>query len=364
MSYKQVYIEKLLCTLLKWYNIVFIEKEIAVKRYIKYTWISLSIILLVALSTLAGLYYIPWTGGSKDDVETIVISENQTGAEIGEALYEKGLIVSPTVFRAALRLTGAMDTLQHGPYQIPHHSSLKEIIDRLQKGKIQSITLTIPEGFTIGEIGKRIEEQGIDTQAAFMEQGKLYSPYLYMYGPKPVTYRVEGFLFPSTYEVPVGSKAADVMKMMADEMNRQLTPKMRQDIETQGMTIFEFITLASLVEKEAKFDEDRPIIAAVFRQRLKEGMPLESCASIQYILGYPKPLITIEDTKLESPYNTYLHKGLPPGPIANPGLKSMEAVLYAPTTDYLFFVADKEGHHHFSKTYEEHLKIVDQIYEN
>ena len=157
------------------------------KRYIKYTWISLSIILLVVLSTLAGLYYIPWTGGSKDDVETIVISENQTGAEIGEALYEKGLIVSPTVFRAALRLTGAMDTLQHGPYQIPHHSSLSEIIDQLQKGKIQSITLTIPEGFTIGEIGKRIEEQGIDTQAAFMEQGKLYSPYLYMYGPKPVT---------------------------------------------------------------------------------------------------------------------------------------------------------------------------------
>ena len=362
--YKQIYIEKLLYILLKWYNIVFIEKEIAVRRYIKYTWISLSIILLLVLSTLAGLYYIPWTGGSKDDVETIVISENQTGAEIGEALYEKGLIVSPTVFRAALRLTGAMDTLQYGPYQIPHHSSLKEIIDRLQKGKIQSITLTIPEGFTIGEIGKRIEEQGIDTQAAFMEQGKLYSPYLYMYGPKPVTYRVEGFLFPSTYEVPVGSTAADVMKMMADEMNRQLTPKMRQDIEAQGMTIFEFITLASLVEKEAKFDEDRPIIAAVFRQRLKEGMPLESCASIQYILGYPKPLITIEDTKLESPYNTYLHKGLPPGPIANPGLKSMEAVLYAPTTDYLFFVADKEGHHHFSKTYEEHLKIVDQIYEN
>ena len=93
------YIEKLLYIPVKWYNIVFTEKEIAVKRYIKYTWISLSIILLVVLSTLAGLYYIPWTGGSKDDVETIVISENQTGAEIGEALYEKGLIVSPTVFR-------------------------------------------------------------------------------------------------------------------------------------------------------------------------------------------------------------------------------------------------------------------------
>ena len=257
-----------------------------------------------------------------------------------------------------------MDKLQHGYYQIPHHSSLSEIIGLLQQGRLQTVKLTIPEGFTIGEIGKRIEEQGIDTQYAFMEKGKTYTPYEYMVGTKPVTYRVEGFLFPSTYEIPVGSKAEDVMAIMADEMNRQLTPKMRQDIEAQGMTIFEFITLASLVEKEAKFDEDRPIIAAVFRQRLKTGMPLESCASIQYILGYPKPLISIEDTKLESPYNTYLHKGLPPGPIANPGIKSMEAVLYAPPTEYLFFVADKEGHQHFTKTYDEHLKIVDQIYEN
>ena len=354
----------MLYTLLKWYNIVFIEKEIAVKQYVKYIYGCVAILLVTVLGVLAGMYYIPWTGGSKEDVETVVISENQTGAEIGDVLYERGLITSPTVFRVALRLTGTMDKLQHGYYQIPHHVSLSEIIGLLQQGRLQTVKLTIPEGFTIGEIGKRIEEQGIDTQYAFMEKGKTYAPYDYMVGTRPVTYRVEGFLFPSTYEIPVGSKAEDVMAIMADEMNRQLTPKMRQDIEAQGMTIFEFITLASLVEKEAKFDEDRPIIAAVFRQRLKTGMPLESCASIQYILGYPKPLITIEDTKLESPYNTYLHKGLPPGPIANPGIKSMEAVLYAPATDYLFFVADKEGHHHFTKTYDEHLKIVDQIYEN
>lgn len=117
-----------------------------------------------------------------------------------------------------------------------------------------------------------------------------------------------------------------------------------------------------MVEKEALFDEDRPIIAAVFLKRLQIGMPLQSCASIQYILGYPKPHISIEDTKLPSPYNTYMHVGLPPGPIANPGMKSMEAVLNAPSTDYLFFVADKEGHHHFTKTYEEHMKVVESIY--
>ena len=242
------------------------------KQYANYIYRCVAILIVILLGILAGIYYIPWTGGSKEDVETVVISENQTGAQIADVLYERGLITSPTLFRGALRLTGTMDKLQHGYYQIPHHSSLSEIIGLLQQGRLQTVKLTIPEGFTIGEIGKRIEEQGIDTQYAFMEKGKTYTPYEYMVGTKPVTYRVEGFLFPSTYEIPVGSKAEDVMAIMADEMNRQLTPKMRQDVEAQGMTIFEFITLASLVEKEAKFDEDRPIIAAVFRQRLKTGI--------------------------------------------------------------------------------------------
>ena len=149
---------------------------------------------------------------------------------------------------------------------------------------------------------------------------------------------------------------------MAGEMNKQLTPAIREQIAAKHMTIFEFITLASLVEREALFDEDRPIIAAVFLKRLQIGMPLQSCASIQYILGYPKSHLSIEDTQIPSPYNTYIHAGLPPGPIANPGMKSMEAVLNAPSTDYLFFVADKEGHHHFTKTYAEHLKVVESIY--
>ena len=183
-----------------------------------------------------------------------------------------------------------------------------------------------------------------------------------MHGTQETSYGVEGFLFPSTYNIPVGATADDVIKMMADEFNRQLTPDLRKAAQAQGLDIYQWVTLASLVEREALFDQDRAPIAAVFKRRLQEGMPLQSDATISYVLGYSKVHVTLEDTKLQSPYNTYINPGLPPGPICNPGIKSLEAVAHAGTTDYRFFVADKEGHNHFSKTYEEHLKVVESIY--
>lgn len=324
--------------------------------------VGLLVIALAVGGTLAGAYYLPNASDDNNNIEVVEIKENMTGAEIGDTLYEKGVIRSPEIFRLALRLTGTMDKLQHGYYEIPYNASMHEVIGLLQDGKVKEHKLTIPEGFTIFDIANRLEEQGLANKQEFLQEAKTFVPYMYMYGPQPVTYRVEGFLFPSTYDIPEKATPKDILAMMAKEMNNQITPEMRAEIEKQHMTIFEFITLASLVEKEAKYDEDRPIIAAVFKKRLADHMPLQSCASIDYILGYHKPILSIEDTKIESPYNTYLHTGLPPGPIANPGMKSMEAVLYAPQTDYVFFVADKEGHHHFSKTYEEHLKTVEQIY--
>lgn len=327
-------------------------------------WIGIGVIGVVLILCIAmiTMYLKPNSvAGTPQDV-VFTVDKDQTGAEIGDMLYEKGIISSPTTFRLALRLTGSMDKLQQGYYQIPQNASLRQVIALLQKGKLQEIKVIIPEGYTIQQIADELEKDGLGPKEAFLEKAKTYIPYQYMYGPAKVDYRVEGFLFPSTYEIPVGSTPEEILKRMAGEMNKQLTPEIRAQIEAKHMTIFEFITLASLVEKEALFDEDRPIIAAVFLKRLQIGMPLQSCASIQYILGYPKPHISIEDTKLPSPYNTYMHVGLPPGPIANPGMKSMEAVLNAPSTDYLFFVADKEGHHHFTKTYEEHMKVVESIY--
>ena len=331
-------------------------------RRVKWIGIGVAAVVLILCIAILTVYLKPNSVAGTPQNVVFTVDKDQTGAEIGDMLYEKGIISSPTTFRMALRLTGLMDKLQQGYYQIPQNASLRQVISLLQKGKVQSIKVTIPEGYTIQQIAVELEEDGLGPKEAFLEVAKTYVPYQYMYGPAQVDYRVEGFLFPSTYEIPVGSTPQEILKRMAGEMNKQLTPAIREQIAAKHMTIFEFITLASLVEREALFDEDRPIIAAVFLKRLQIGMPLQSCASIQYILGYPKSHLSIEDTQIPSPYNTYIHAGLPPGPIANPGMKSMEAVLNAPSTDYLFFVADKEGHHHFTKTYAEHLKVVESIY--
>ena len=226
----------------------------------------------------------------------------------------------------------------------------------------RSIRVTIPEGYTVGDIAIVLEKNQIMKAKDFLAEAKTYVPYPYMKGTKPATYPVEGFLFPSTYEIPVGATPRDVIQMMADEMNRYLTPAVKKQIQAQHMSIHDFVTLASIVERESLFDADRPTIAGVFKKRLAHGIPLQSDATISYVLGYAKENVTIGDTQLQSPYNTYVSKGLPPGPIANPGKKALDAVLHSENTDYLYFVADKEGHNHFSKSYEEHLAEVNKIY--
>ena len=149
--------------------------------------------------------------------------------------------------------------------------------------------------------------------------------------------------------------------MMTTQFDRQFTEKMRARADEMKLSIKDVIILASLVEKEAQLPADRPIIAGVFLNRLKLDMPLQSCATIQYILGYPKAELTVADTERPSPYNTYQHMGLPPGPIANPGIAAINAVLYPEKTDYVYFVADPKGAHHFSKTYDEHLVAIEQV---
>lgn len=334
------------------------------KTFRRITKIVVMLIVLVVVGLAAGIYYIPNKLTNTAEVQTLIIEENETGAEIGDVLYERGLIRSTWAFRVALRVNNVMDKLQAGYYQIPDNISMHDLIGLLQQGKLKTIRITVPEGYTMGEIAILLEKHAIMDSQTFINEAREYAPYMYMYGPKKTSYRVEGFLFPSTYEIPVNSTAKEVIDLMAREMNRQLTPEIRAELEKQHMTIFEFVTLASLVEKEAKFDEDRELIAAVFKKRLAIGMPIQSDASIQYILGYPKVHVTIEDTRLQSPYNTYIYAGYPPGPIANPGKKSLDAVLHAPDTDYLYFVADKDGHNHFTKTYEEHLKVVESLYGN
>ena len=332
------------------------------RKALRYILILAIVGVLIISGGLGALYLVPNTFAQDDGTQVLVIEKGQTGTEIADMLFERGLIRSTQGFKLWLYLSGTNDKLQTGHYQIPNKVTVRELISLLQEGHVESIRVTIPEGYTVGDIAIVLEKNQIMKAKDFLAEAKTYVPYPYMKGTKPATYPVEGFLFPSTYEIPVGATPRDVIQMMADEMNRYLTPAVKKQIQAQHMSIHDFVTLASIVERESLFDADRPTIAGVFKKRLAHGIPLQSDATISYVLGYAKENVTIGDTQLQSPYNTYVSKGLPPGPIANPGKKSLDAVLYSENTDYLYFVADKEGHNHFSKTYEEHLAAVNKIY--
>lgn len=332
------------------------------RKALRYILILVIVGILIIGGGLGALYFVPNTFAQDDGTQVVVIEKGQTGTEIADMLFERGLIRSTQGFKLWLYLSGTNDKLQTGHYQIPNKVTVRELISLLQEGHIESIRVTIPEGYTVGDIAIVLEKNQIMKAKDFLAEAKTYVPYPYMKGTKPATYPVEGFLFPSTYEIPVGATPRDVIQMMADEMNRYLTPAVKKQIQAQHMSIHDFVTLASIVERESLFDADRPTIAGVFKKRLAHGIPLQSDATISYVLGYAKENVTIGDTQLQSPYNTYVSKGLPPGPIANPGKKALDAVLHSENTDYLYFVADKEGHNHFSKSYEEHLAAVNKIY--
>ena len=332
------------------------------RKALRYILILAIVGVLIIGGGLGALYLIPNTFAQDDGTQVLVIEKGQTGSEIADMLFERGLIRSTQGFKLWLYLSGTNDKLQTGHYQIPNKVTVRELISLLQEGHVESIRVTIPEGYSVGDIAIVLEKNQIMKAKDFLAEAKTYVPYPYMKGTKPATYPVEGFLFPSTYEIPVGATPREVIQMMADEMNRYLTPAVKKQIQAQHMSIHDFVTLASIVERESLFDADRPTIAGVFKKRLAHGIPLQSDATISYVLGYAKENVTIGDTQLQSPYNTYVSKGLPPGPIANPGKKSLDAVLHSENTDYLYFVADKEGHNHFSKTYEEHLAEVNKIY--
>ena len=334
------------------------------RKALRYILILIIVGVLIIAGGLGAIYLVPNTFAQDDGTQVLVIEKGQTGTEIADMLYERGLIRSTQGFKLWLYLSGTNDKLQTGHYQIPNKVTVRELISLLQEGHVESIRVTIPEGYPVGDIAIVLEKNQIMKAKDFLAEAKTFVPYPYMKGTRPATYPVEGFLFPSTYEIPVGATPREVIQMMADEMNRYLTPAVKKQIQAQHMSIHDFVTLASIVERESLFDADRPTIAGVFKKRLAHGIPLQSDATISYVLGYAKEDVTIGDTQLQSPYNTYVSKGLPPGPIANPGKKALDAVLHSEDTEYLYFVADKDGHNHFSKTYEEHLAEVHKIYGN
>ena len=288
------------------------------------------------------------------------IKEGMDAREIARILEQKGVIDSGFKFRMLAKLNGYEDQLKVGSYNFTTGMKYDEVFEKLLAGEPELVTFTIPEGFGVKDIAKRLAEIELVDQDEFLKKAETFAPYDYIEKRKNVFYYCEGFLFPDTYEVENNIEVDDILKIMAEDFDYRLTKKMRTRAAEENMSIYDLITLASIVEKEVRYAEDRPIVAQVFFKRLKIGMPLQTDASLQYLMDAPKEDVSIADTQMESPYNTYQHAGLPPGPIANPGLDAIEAVLNPANTDYLYFVADRSGHNHYSYTYDEHLNLVNQ----
>jgi UPF0755 protein len=236
-----------------------------------------------------------------------------------------------------------------------------EILNLLNSGKVKMIQFTIIEGWTNEQIAEYFLDQGfIKHKNEFLDLTKDKS-LLSKYQIKGIT--TEGFLFPETYTIDPQLKITQIHEIMIKMFFQKLSTIVPNYQKMDPHTIYEKVILASIIEKEAIHKEELPLMASVYYNRLKKKMKLQADPTIQYILKDPKKKLTLKDLEIDSPYNTYKYKGLPPTPIANPGLESLKAAFYPANTDYLFFVRIEEGKHYFSKTYNEHLKAKNQYWD-
>ena len=308
----------------------------------------------MAAVALFGLLWFAPVGGPNSD-QRVEISRGATVKEIGENLEAQGLVRSGKAFQLLARVRGVDHALRAGHYRLKGSMWSWTVLDQLVAGQLHTKAVTIPEGLTLTQIAERVEEAGLANADAFIDAAR-DKALLNEYGlPTP---SFEGFLFPETYRFAEGLEARDLVEAMAEEFFERFAEVIPEG--TSPDELIEKIILASLIEREARSNSEMPRIAGVFQNRIREGMRLESCATIQYILGKPKERLLLRDLRIESPYNTYLNRGLPPGPIASPSADAIAAAFAPEEHDYLFFFARKDGSgtHVFSKTYREHQRKI------
>ena len=293
-----------------------------------------------------------------------VVEPGDTAGDIALRLKRWGLITDAELFRQLAQYEKADSKLEAGRYALRANMTMGEIIEALQHGRLEEIAVTVPEGWRAEQIAEMlVEEVGVDGHQFLdlVESGYFDHEFLQ---DRPPEATLEGFLFPDTYLLPVQPAALDIVERMLADFDKRFTAEMRQAAVEQEMSIYQVVTLAAIVEREAVVAEERPVIAGVFLNRLEEGMSLGADSTVQYALGYQedadhwsKTPVTLEElAQVKSPYKTYLHRGLPPGPICNPGLASFHAVMEPVESDYLYFFAKGDGSHAFAKTFEEHLQ--------
>lgn len=302
------------------------------------------IILILGAGVLT--YQLFWPGSKAATVQIDVL-QGSTAHKIADELIEKNILRSKIPFLIWTRLRHADDRMKVGRYLFPKGRAAFWIVDDLVDGRTQKVRMVIPEGFASWQIAERLEELKICSSEEFK---------------KIIAQRVlEGFLYPSTYELDIGLTAETVARVFKNKFDQIWTEDMTARAAALGMSKAQVVTLASIVEREVVVAEERAMVAAVYHNRLKKKMLLQADPTVQYALGFWKQRLLYDDLRnTTSPYNTYLVAGLPPGPICSPSVASIQAVLWPATTDALYFVAKGDGTHTFSVSYREHTNKVNK----
>lgn len=307
------------------------------------------------------------------------LAQGANADDVAKDLEALGIIRSARQFRLLVRLMGLQDQLSAGDYELPRGSSTLAAIDELtvkESGPVKRVTF--PEGIRVEEMAQRAENAGFGTKEEFLAAvlAAQVPPDIAAVLPpanQVAGYRLQGYLFPDTYILPEDATPAELVDLMVRTFAERVTPEMRAAAEAKGLTVHQLVTLASIVEREAVIQEERPVIAGVFLNRIAAGDLIGADPTTQFAValdaasvaehGYWKTELTLEDLAIDSPYNTRKVAGLPPGPITNPGLASLEAVATAPPTEYYYFVADAikaDGSHVFAVTFAEHEANIAQ----
>lgn len=318
--------------------------------------ISLALVLLIVGGFFYFRYEVYYSHGSFAGKKVFEVGKGEGNAQVSERLKDEGLVSGRICFYYYMKSHALMNKILPGKYELSGKMTIQEIAQTLTQKKEEFVKITFPEGWTSAKMAKRLTENnlpGDDFLKLVNNPDTFRDKYEFLKDPK--TKSLEGFLFPDTYFFTPQSTAENIISKMLDNFSERIDEKMKGDMEKQKKNLKEILTMASVVEMEVKSDEDRSVVSGIFWNRVNSGRALQSCATIAYILGVSKKQYTFEDTRIASPYNTYLNPDLPPGPIGNPGLSAIRAAIYPRSTEYMYFLSDPEtGKTYFAKTIDEH----------
>ncbi len=320
--------------------------------------IKLIIVILIIFGAVFGYQIMK---SNKQPATIFTIEKGESTKIIAKNLQESRLIGSVWTFRLYAKLTGAENKFVAGNHQLEANLNISNLIKSLETEKniSKEKNITFIEGWNNREIAKYLSDKGIVSKDEFLAATNLdkwKSQYDFLSGVKAQT--LEGFIFPDTYRIFSDASSEDIIKKALDNFDKKLTSEMRSDIKSKSLDLPQVLTMASIVEGEANNEKDMKLIADVFSKRIAKGIALQSDATVNYVTGKGLTRPTAADLAIDSPYNTYKYRGLPPGPIDNPGLTAIKAVIYPTPNEYYYFIHTKEGKAVYAKTYDEHLANV------